>query len=87
MMLPTPGTASHGERVGGNDAAEAKAEHGRDGEEPGLALGREETDHGNKLTNGAGEDHAQPADPVGHKAQICRLRKASQSSIESIAAG
>ena len=77
---------AHGQHVGRNDAAEAKAEHGRDGEESGLALDRKETDHGNHLTNGTGEDRAQPAHTVGHKAQNCRLRKARPSSIESIAA-
>ena len=47
---------AHGQHIRGDDAAEAKAEHGRDGEEPGLALGRQETDHSYELANGAGKD-------------------------------
>ena len=42
-QIPCPSRAR-----GGNNAAEAEAEHGRDDEESGLALGREKTDHGNK---------------------------------------
>lgn len=65
----------YGQHVGGNDAAEAEAEHGRHGEESGLALGRQETDHSNKLTNGTGADRALPADPVGHRAPSLPAQK------------
>jgi len=44
MTLPMLEFA-HSQHIRGDDAAEAEAEYGRDGEEPGLALGGPETDH------------------------------------------
>jgi hypothetical protein len=44
MTLPMLEFA-HSQHIRGDDAAEAEAEYGRDGEEPGLALGGQETDH------------------------------------------
>ena len=67
MTLPMLEFA-HSQHIRGDDAAEAEAEYGRDGEEPGLALGGQETDHSYELANGVGEDRAQAADPVGDKA-------------------
>ena len=50
---------------GGNNAAEAEAEHGRDDEESGLALGREKTDHGNKA--------AKPSDALVRAAEAAGM--------------
>ena len=77
---------AHGQHIRGDDAAEAKAEHGRDGEEPGLALGGQETDHSYELANGAGEDRTQAADPVGDKARNLPAQKSTTEQLESITA-
>jgi len=44
---------------------------------PGLALGGQETDHSYELTNGAGEDRAQAAEPVGDKAPNLPAQKSA----------
>ena len=61
--------------------------HGRDSEQPGLALRQQKADHRGDLADRAGQDRAASRrSGRRHKPQNCRLTKAQPSSTESIAA-
>ena len=65
--------------VGRDDAAEPQAEHGGDGEQPGLVLGQQEGADGDCLKRRSRQHCAQPAVPVGERAPaLARDERAAQ---------